>query len=229
MHVNSHSNNAVPKCVGRSERKHVPGIVLPFLVRELLFDLTSAEWKIWTILFSHTNRELICCLKNATVISEASIGVNSFHAAKRGLLHKRWAKNCGQKSGRGPNVYKVLIPIPKPVEEFTSALWGKLNEESWWDKNVGSDGFDYSDDHFDWLVSWRIIRALRDADSELRSADKKAKAWRPDHRISPELKMKAEANLLASLRRAGALLNPERGNWWLFGDGYDEARDTDSR
>jgi hypothetical protein len=228
--VTNQPNKAAGRESGkRFERKHVPGVVMPFLVRELLFDLTSAEWKVWTILFTHANRELVCCLKNSTIISESGLGKNSFHTAKRELVRKKWAKNCGQRDGRGANVYKVFVPTPKPVEDFTAVLWEKLNQETWWEKNLGADSVDYSEDHLDWLIAWRVIRALRDADSKLMAANKSSKVWRPNARIYPELQTEAEAALLTTLRRSGTSLNPERGIWWLFGDGYDEARDTDNR
>jgi hypothetical protein len=207
-----------------SERRHVPGLVLPFLVRELLSELTAAEWLVWSVLFLHSNREGLCCLKNETIIAETGIGIGAFHIAKRGLLKKRWAENCGQKEGRGPNVYRVRIPTPKPIEDFLCVLWDKLNCEKWWNEGFGSDRFDFSDSQLDWLLAWRAIRILKESDLALTGNTKNRKPWTPRERINPELQHAAQELLLRKLRHAGASLNQDRGLWWLFGDGFDAAK-----
>lgn len=198
---------------------------MPFLARELLCGLTSAEWKVWCVIFSHCNREMFSCLKNETVIAESGLGKNAYHEAKRGLIEKRWLENCGQKSGRGANVYKILIAVPHGIEKIKGELWDWLNSQQWWTHDFGKDSVSFSDDHFDWLVYWRIVCALKNADEQMR-ADGESEPWRPDAPISKELRDMALEFLTGTFAKASANLNDERGEWWLFRDGFDEAMDS---
>lgn len=205
-----------------TERRHVPGTVLPFLVRELLSGLTATEWLVWSILFLHANREGFCCLKHETVANECGIGWNAVHKAKRGLVAKGWLENCGQRDLRGPNNYRVRIGVPKPVDEFIGVLWDRLNEEGWWNERLGSDKHKYADDHLDWLVAWRVIRTIKECDAVL--SEKGRASWKPQETICPELRDATVRALLDRLSRAAKFLNQDRGEWWLFGDGFDEAK-----
>jgi hypothetical protein len=205
-----------------SERRHVPGIVIPFLARELIAELTPAEWKCWTILFLHSNRECFCCLKHETIVTETGIGWNAVHRAKRGLCKKEWLEICGQRERRGPNNYKIAIPNPKPVAGFIDTLWAQLEQEAWWNTGLGDDKTSYSEDHLDWLISWRVIRELKESDARL-SDGSGAKPWTPHESIRPELYAETLKELVRKLRHAAHVLTPERGIWWLFGDGLDTA------
>jgi hypothetical protein len=199
----------------KSERRHVPGIVLPFLVRELFYTLTPAEWKLWCCVYLHSNREQYCCLKNSTLISETGLGRNGFHQAKRGLLAKEWLENCGQRNDRGPNVYKTSIHVPYHVRQFIDSLWQRLNQEEWWNSpHLEGDKFDYTDSQIDWLVAWRAIRVLRESDPDWRMGEGE---------IPAELSAKAQDALLTRLRCAAQSLGPGRGMWTLWGDAFDEA------
>src|SRR5579871_2090961 len=179
------------------ERKHVPGIVVPFLVRELISDLTPAEWTVWSICFLHANRELTCYLTNDTLCSESGIGWNTVHRAKKNLKQKGWLKICGQRDGRGPNVYKMIVPIPNGIEKFIGSLWDSLNLEPWWN-NLGAEKFDYREEHLDWLIAWRVIRCLKEASSILNERP----PWTAQAPISQPLHEAAIKNLLARLRKA---------------------------
>ena len=203
-------------------RRHVPGTVLPFLVRELVAGLTTTEWLVWSILFLHANRGGFCCLKHETVASECGIGWNAVHKAKRGLIAKGWLENCGQRDRRGPNNYHVRIHIPKPVNEFIGVFWDRLNEESWWKEQLGDDTHAYAEDHIEWLVAWRVIRTLKECDAALRETGQAA--WKPQEAILPALRDAALTALLDRLRLAAKSLNLDRGEWWLFGDGFDEVK-----
>ena len=211
-----------PRAGQNSERRHVPGTVLPFLVRELVAGLTATEWLVWSILFLHANRDGFCCLKHETVASECGIGWNAVHKAKRGLIAKGWLENCGQRDLRGPNNYRVRIHVPTSVAEFTGVLWDRLNEESWWNKGLGDDTHAYAEDHIEWLVAWRVIRTLKECDAALRETGQAA--WKPQEAILPALRDAALTTLLDCLRLAAKSLNLDRGEWWLFGDGFDEVK-----
>lgn len=208
---------------GERERRHVPGVVVPFLLRELMAALTPAEYMVWSIFFLHANRESTCCLKNATIISECGLARNTFLSAKRGLLSKAWLESWGQRDGRGAGVYKVLIPASQSVRKFTGDLWDKLNTEKWWDDRLIREEFAYTDNQFDWLVSWRVIRALKDSDARVES-DLAWVAWNAQNDIGPELGKRAEQALVAILRHAASSLGDDRGMWYLWGDGFDAAK-----
>lgn len=203
-----------------AERRHVPGIVLPFLVRELVAELTPTEWLVWSILFLHASREGFCCLKHGTLVCESAIGWNAVHRAKRGLIAKKWLENCGQRDLRGPNNYRVRIRVPEPVDEFTSVLWDRLNKEPWWNERLGDDKHGYAEDHLDWLVAWRVIRMLKKCDAALSETGRAT--WKPQEPIRPALYDAGLNALLDRLRLAAKSLNQDRGEWWLFGDGFDE-------
>lgn len=205
-----------------TERRHVPGIVMPFLVRELVADLTPTEWLVWSVLFLHASRDGFCCLKHETVVGESGVGWNAVHKAKRGLIAKKWLENCGQRDLRGPNNYRVRIRVPESVDEFTGVLWDRLNEETWWNDRLGDDKHSYAEDHLDWLVAWRVIRTLKECDAAL--SDNGRSSWKSQEPIRPELRDTALTSLLDRLRRAAKSLNPDRGMWWLWGDGFDEAK-----
>jgi hypothetical protein len=197
----------------RHERRHVPGIVLPFLVRELFHALTPAEWMLWCCIYLHSNRDGFCCLKNETLISETGLGRNGFHRAKRGLVAKEWLENCGQRNDRGPNVYKASVHVPDHVRQFIDSLWDSLNLEKWWNSpHLEGDRFNYTDSQIDCLVAWRVIRVLRESGPDWRMGE-----------ITAELAAKAQDALLTRLRCAAKSLGPGRGMWHLWGDGFDEA------
>jgi hypothetical protein len=208
----------------KGERRHVPGIVLPFLVRELMQTLTPAEFMAWSAFYLHANRENVCCLKNETVIRECGFTKNTFHRSKSGLVKKCWLVPLGQRGGRGPGVYKTAIPLPRSVETFLNALWDVISKESWWDDRLGEDKFDYTDTQLDWLVWWRVIRALKDSDAAARAGAVDAAAWNPNDDIPPDLSRQAQQALLTILRRAGSLLSKDQGLWFLWGDGFDAAK-----
>jgi hypothetical protein len=204
------------------ERKHVPGVVIPFLIRELISGLRPTEWVVWTICFLHANREMFCCLKHETIVAESGVGWNGVHKAKRGLIAKKWLENCGQRDLRGPNTYRVYIPIPKPVHEFIDTLWELLNRERWWNEQIGDDKHDYAEDHIDWLIAWRVIRTLKECDAAL--TENGRSSWKPQLAICPEFQETALKTLLDRLRKSAKSLNPDRGMWWLWGDGFEETK-----
>jgi hypothetical protein len=195
----------------RTERRHVPGIVMPFLVRELFSVLTPTEWKLWCCLYLHSNRDGVCCLKNETLIAEIGVGKNAFHEAKRGLIDRKWLENLGQRNKRGANIYRVLIGVPKSIQAFIDALWDRLGEEDFWNRCDSGEAFDYSDNQFEWLVESRVIRVLKATDP----------TWKPNMEISPALASKAQQSLLEKLRRAGSSMGHGKGMWFLWGDGLD--------
>lgn len=184
---------------------------MPFLVRELFSVLTPTEWKLWCCLYLHSNREGFCYLKNETQIAEIGVGKNAFHEAKRGLIDKKWLENCGQRNGRGANIYRVLIGVPKSIQSFIDTLWDRLGHEDFWNRCDSAESFDYTDNQIEWLVQSRVIRILREADS----------SWTPHAEISPALASKAQQSLLDKLRRAGSSMENGKGMWFLWGDGLD--------
>jgi hypothetical protein len=184
---------------------------MPFLVRELFSALTPTEWKLWSCLYLHSNREGVCCLKNETLIGEIAVGKNAFHEAKRSLIDKKWLENCGQRNSRGANIYRILIGVPKSMQGFIDTLWDRLSEEDFWNRCDSAEAFDYSDNQIDWLVQWRVIRTLKDADP----------SWKAQMEISPALASKAHQSLLDKLRRAGSSMGRGEGLWFLWGDGFD--------
>lgn len=193
------------------ERKHVPGLVLPFLTRELLYLLKPAEWMVWTLMFLHSNREGYCRLLNETICELSGMALSTVQRAKSGLIQKGWIVHCGQKN-RGSNQYSVVLLLPDSIQAFIAALWDELTAEAWW-KSLGNDSHDYTDAHLDWLLAWRVIRAIRETEN--------GKDWRPHEAIPGCVQREAMVALLSRLRTASALLTPEHGVWWLFGDGLD--------
>lgn len=195
-------------------RRGVPGIVLPFLVRELLSGLRPAQLVVWICIYLHSNREGCCCLKNHTLVAETGIGKNAFQEAKRELIEKGWLENCGQRERRGANIYRVKIPTPEAVARITDSLWDRLNEEAWYEKLGFDEGnYAYTDNQIDWLVNWRVIRAVKEIDPN----------WTARTAIEPAIAERAEGALLERLRRAGKLLCGDDGLWILWGDAYDKA------
>lgn len=201
--------NDEPKSTPAKERKHVPGKVMPFLARELFATLSPGAWKVWTVMFLHANRENYSFLANNTLRRESGLARNTVRRAKRELVKKKWVDNCGQRGGWQSNLYKVSIPMPKPVEKFIGALWIKLNKESWWEV-VGEDKHNYAEDHLDWLTGWRVVCVL------------KRSGWR-GKTIGHKVWTAAEGELLRILRSAAKDLDQGRGLWWLWGRGFDEA------
>lgn len=196
----------------KSGRKHVPGKVFPFLARELAYTLTTTEWKVWSILFLHGNREGFCHVGNETLSEECNIGHNANARAKRGLIKKGWLENCGQRGGWQSNNYHMKVPLPESVWAFHFALWETLRSRAWWEQ-VGDDAHDYAEDHLDWLIGWREVRALRDA------------GWcRGD--ITDDVWQAAMTRLLSIVDLAGERVDPTRGLWWVLGDGFDEANNA---
>lgn len=197
------------------ERRHVPGIVMPFLCRELFRELSPAAWKLWSCLYLHSNREHYCCVRNELLIDETGLGRNVFHRVKRELIERAWLTNCGQREKRGANVYQVTIPVPENVRALIEALWTRLGSEDWW-RNAPLDHFNWTDSQLDWLVAWRTIRTLREIDPD----------WKPGREISPDLFARVQESMLSKLRHAAGSLGPGRGEWYLFGDGFDDANES---
>lgn len=211
--ANESANEKTSAPVRRSggERKHVPGVILPYLAREFACLLSDGEWKLWSVLYLHSNREGYTFLANNTLCREAGCGLKAAQGRKRGLMRKGWLENCGQRKGWMSNTYKVGIPTPKAVHAFLDYLWEQLNKEPWW-SNLGRDGHNYAEDHLDWLIAWRAACVL------------KTHGWKAKEKsISEKLQAVAAEELLSILRLAGVELGENRGLWWLLGDGFDEA------
>jgi hypothetical protein len=208
------TNSAEPEA--KHERKHVAGLVLPFLARELLFLLSSAEWMLWTILFLHSDRQGRCFLLNATLAMESGLSIGTVQEAKRGLVNKGWLMRCGQKGGRGSNVYEIAIPVPKQLDLFIAALWERMNQESWW--GVYRDRVSCSLQHLDWMVTWRVIRTIRKCEADMPICSTK---WMPNIKLRPELHAAAMEAMTGRLCVAGSKLRAGRGLWWRFGEGFD--------
>jgi hypothetical protein len=213
----------------KHERKHVPGSVLPFLIRELVYLLEPAEWIIWSVLFLHANRDGYTYLLNSTVCTETGLSIATAQRAKRGLLAEKnknkvqrgkWMVRCGQKDGFRSNLYQLRIGIPKTIEAFTDLVWETFYKEKW-PESLGDDRHNYADNHLDWLIGWRVIRALRECDPPQSDP---AKRWRPHQKISASHRDVTAEFLLEILRGAGEKLTEERGLWWLWGDGFDAER-----
>lgn len=185
---------------------------MPFLVRELFHELSPIEWMVWCFVFAHRNREGYCYLLNETIAEKTGLSLNTVQTAKHGLIRKGWLTNCGQQK-RGANLYQTTIGIPENVRTFIEALWGRLQGETWW-IDAPFDHFNWTDHQLDWLVAWRVIRTLREIDPK----------WTTRQEIGAQLAKQAHDSILATLRRAAKGLQPGRGEWWLFGDGFDDAQ-----
>lgn len=201
------------------ERKHVPGKVLPFLVRELLHEIKGGALTIWIVMFLHSNREGYCFLANKTLSRESGIGLKALQRQKKKLKKAGWITNCGQRSGWQSNTYKVSIPIPKTVASVIDSIELKILAEDWYE-DVRFDEHDYAEDHLDWLVAWRVMVIL------------KKNGWKGGAgKISAETRRLSEFEAMSIIRLAarglipGSLNDPGPGLWWLWGDGFDAAVD----
>jgi helix-turn-helix protein len=210
------STSEVESLGTQRERKHVAGLVLPFLARDLLYLLTSAEWMLWTVIFLHSDRKGRCFLLNSTLAGETGLSIGTVQQAKRGLVSKGWLMRCGQKAGRGSNIYEIAIQIPKQLDDFIDALWERMNKESWW--GVYSDRVSHSLQHLDWMVAWRTIRTIRECEASMGACGAK---WIPSMKSKPVLYTAAMEAMTERLSMAGCKLRAGRSLWWLFGDGFE--------
>jgi Helix-turn-helix domain len=94
---------------GRDKRKHVPGTILPFVVREVRASLSSSAWSVWTALFQHANRNGYCWMKNENIQVETGLAKNTVDRVKLELIDKGWLENCGQRGGRGANTTALSL------------------------------------------------------------------------------------------------------------------------
>jgi len=201
---------------GKRERKHVPGLVVPFLYRELECTLKSGPARVWMNLYLHTNRHGSCFMLNRTLRRKTGLSLHAIQDAKNNLIAQGWLETDGREGGRDANVYYPKIRLPPLLEKFYSDFTDKMMAETWWERE-GIDGHDYTDNHLDWLIQWRVLRVLFDSDE--------SKTWSPKKPIPEELGTKAMNALLDKLRVAAKGLNEERGIWWLFGDALDAMSD----
>lgn len=192
-------------------RKHVPGSVVPFLVREFIGDIKQAA-AVWLVLWLHCNRERICWPNNKTLVEETGFSLAAIQRHKEVLERKGWLENQGQRGGWRSNCYKVSIGIPNEIEKLIRKILEVAGE------NITAVSFDfekYQDDRLLWLVVWRVVNRL-----------KFRYGWKRNQPLPKNLREAVADDILTVLLSASPNLSKSLGRWWLWGDGFDEEAES---
>ena len=191
----------------RLNRKHVPGSVVPFLVREFIGDVKQAA-AVWLVLWLHCNRERMCWPNNKTLVEETGFSLAAIQRHKETLERMGWLENLGQRGGWKSNCYKVSIGIPKEIDRLIQEILQIAGE------NITAVSFDfeeYENDRLLWLVAWRVVNCLKFRHN-----------WKRNQPLPKSLRVAVADDILMVLLSASPNLSKSLGRWWLWGDGFNE-------
>ena len=204
----------------RSEQRRTPGIVMPFLVRELVCTLSGNQFLVWTVMFLLKRRNNLCRVKNETLELKCGISKVTLDEAKRVLIKKGWLKNLGQYM-KGANRYEVTIPIPREVKAFIHVLHDVLEKEPWYDEVFArKERAEYPEEDLDITIALRSVRALLSASEG---------AWQPGQKIPKTIAEAALKQMLETLRGAATAFVEGDSIFELWGDAYQQQLDISRR